>query len=73
MISNQKINIKHKRISSIEFDNNININNIIDNFTERKQIKTSFYDKKHLEKKEEKKLENIILKPELNNPKNKKI
>ena len=54
MISNKKINIKHKRISSIEFDNNININNIIDNFTERKQIKTSLYNKKHLEKKEEK-------------------
>ena len=35
--------IKHKRISSIEFDNNIN--NIIDNFTERKQIKESLYDK----------------------------
>ena len=39
------MNIKHKRISSIEFDNNININNIIDNFTERKQIKNSLCDK----------------------------
>ena len=37
--------IKHKRISSIEFDNNINVNNIINNFTERKQIKDSLYDK----------------------------
>ena len=37
--------INHKRISSIEFDNNINMNNIINNFTERKQIKDSLYDK----------------------------
>ena len=28
--------------------NDININNIIDNFTERKQIKNSLYDKKNL-------------------------
>ena len=31
-----------------KYNNNININNIIDNFTERKQIKNSLYDKKNL-------------------------